>query len=112
MKKLLLILALAFGCAVAHADSTTAIPAGKQVTLTVSAAGTTPFTYQWSKDGVAIAGATSAAYVIPSAATSHAGVYTVVVKNAYGTTASDKATINVGSAPQTVTITVTVAISP
>ena len=34
--------------------------------LTVTANGLTPFTYQWYRDGVAIAGATDSSYTIPA----------------------------------------------
>src|SRR5207344_778822 len=73
---------------VAHAASQTA-QVGGTVTFSVSSGGSAPFTYQWRKDGVNIAGATAASYAISSAKTTDAGVYTVLVANAAGSTVSD-----------------------
>ena len=58
---------------------------GERVTLTVAAAGTSPFTYQWSKNRTAIAGATSATYTISSMSLADVGGYTVTVTNSAGT---------------------------
>jgi hypothetical protein len=66
---------------------------GRPFTLTVSADGTTP-SYQWSKDGVEIPGATAAQYTAPSDATS-GGVYTVRVFNTAGSVTSAGATVSV-----------------
>src|SRR5262245_37428938 len=38
------------------------ISAGQSATLSVGVSGTSPFTYQWRRDGVNIAGATGASY--------------------------------------------------
>ncbi|HRE80569.1 MAG TPA: immunoglobulin domain-containing protein, partial [Opitutaceae bacterium] len=65
------------------------------VTLSVSVQGTAPFTYQWKKDSVAIAGATTASYTIASAQLTHAGVYTVSVSNPGGTAQSAPAVLTV-----------------
>ena len=45
--------------------------------MSVEANGTTPFTYEWSKDFVVIPGATAAQYEIASADLLDAGVYSV-----------------------------------
>lgn len=49
--------------------------------FTVTATGSGILTYQWRKDTVAIPGATSAAYSIPSVAAGNAGSYTCVIGN-------------------------------
>ena len=57
-------------------------------TFTVAAAGT-DVTYQWKKNGVAIAGATSASYQSPAVTFADNGAqYTVVVSNAAGSVTS------------------------
>ena len=98
--------------------------AGGSVTLSVTASGTQPFTYQWRQDGTPVAGATSATYSIPSVGINQAGSYTVVVTNAGGSTTSSatllavvptgtlaaQATVGTGyvaGAPLTVTQTLT-----
>src|SRR5439155_36850 len=55
---------------------------GQSVNLSVSASGAGPFSYQWSKDGVEIGGATAATYTLGSVSTNDAGTYCVVVTGA------------------------------
>ena len=58
---------------------------GGTATFTVAAAGATPLTYQWSKGGVPIAGATSATYTTSAvAATDDGAMYSVRVSNSAG----------------------------
>jgi hypothetical protein len=64
--------------AITGALSNQAVCAGTNATFTVTATGT-GITYQWKKDGVIIAGATSNTYTISAAAAANAGVYRVVV---------------------------------
>jgi hypothetical protein len=64
------------------------------VTLSVSAAGTSP-TYQWYLNGTAISGATTASYTITNAVASNAGSYTVVITNSAGTVTSNAAVVSV-----------------
>ena len=64
---------------------------GASKTMTVSATGTAPLSYQWRRDGVAIAGATTASFTISNAQITSAGVYDVLVSNVVGSVASDKA---------------------
>ena len=51
------------------------------ISFTVAAIAQHPFTYQWQKDGVAIADATNATLVITSVEPSQAGLYTVALSN-------------------------------
>lgn len=60
--------------------ATQAVCAGSAATFTVAATGGC-LNYQWRKDGVAIAGATSASYTIPVATAANAGSYDVVISN-------------------------------
>ena len=82
------------------------ILAGGSTTFSVGATGSAPLAYQWSRNGTAIAGATTAALTLTGVQTSQAGVYTVTVGNAAGTVTSAPATLVVGSAPVAPIITV------
>ncbi len=66
---------------------------GGSLTLSVSASGTAPLTYQWKNGGTDIAGATSSSYAIVNAGTSDAGLYTVEVKNSVGSATSVQAAV-------------------
>ena len=64
-----------------------AVNVWQSASFTVTATGY-PLNYQWRKDGVDIAGATSATYSLPFAQTNQAGSYTVVVSNSVGSVTS------------------------
>ena len=69
---------------------------GESVTFSVSASGTPAPTYQWQRNGAAIAGATAASYVLPNVALSDNGaVFRVVVSNTAGSVTSAEATLTV-----------------
>ncbi|MEY2878427.1 MAG: hypothetical protein RLZZ15_807, partial [Verrucomicrobiota bacterium] len=74
-------------------SQTTAV--SQRVTLTVTATGNPAPTYQWFKNGVAIANATAASFTIDRVALTDAGNYTVAVTNSQGTVNSAAATLNV-----------------
>jgi hypothetical protein len=83
---------------------------GANVTLSVVASGSPTPTYQWKKDGAAIASATGASLALSNVQTSNAGTYTVVATNSAGAATSTGAVLAVNAAPGTdVTPTVTVA---
>ncbi|MEP7372781.1 MAG: PQQ-dependent sugar dehydrogenase [Chitinophagaceae bacterium] len=73
--------------------------AGNAATFSVTASGTEPLSYQWTKDGSDINGATSAAYSIASVTVASAGIYSVVVSNSNGRVTSNNATLTVTSLP-------------
>ena len=76
------------------------VVAGAAATFSVTATGTAPFSYQWRKDGTNLAVATSASYSIANAQTNHAGGYTVVVSNDFGSiTSSPPAVLTVNLSP-------------
>lgn len=84
------------------APSITSQPADTSVTLgqsamfSVTAAGSPPLTYQWEKNGAAIAGAASASYTTPATAAADSGsMYLVVVTNSAGTVSSNSAVLTV-----------------
>ncbi|HVZ64633.1 MAG TPA: PQQ-binding-like beta-propeller repeat protein [Opitutaceae bacterium] len=77
-------------------QSLNALP-GASFTLTVTATGPGAVTYQWYKNGAAIAGATGASYTVASATTADAGTYTVVVTSSGGAVTSSAAVVTVGT---------------
>jgi hypothetical protein len=83
------------------------VAVGGATSFSVTATGSVPLAYQWRKDGVALAGATSSRLDLVSVMTSSAGNYSVVVSNAAGSAESLAATLTVnpatGSAPQITT---------
>lgn len=64
------------------------ISPGQTATFSVTAAGTPPLSYQWSKDGTNVPGATQSTLVISNAQFSDTGNYDVTVSNAYGVSGS------------------------
>ena len=58
-------------------------------------------TYQWKKNGVDIAGATSDTLELTDARLTDAGLYSVIVSNPYGTVASSEAVLTVAPPPIT-----------
>jgi hypothetical protein len=75
------------------------VTAGQTATFTVTAAGTTPLSYQWQKGSTQISGATSASYTTAATTTADSGSqFSVVVSNAVGTMTSNAATLTVNAA--------------
>jgi hypothetical protein len=72
--------------------------AGSAASFSVAATGS-GLTYQWQKDGAAIAGATATNYHIPSAVTSNAGNYQVVVTGTCGIATSQSVALTVNATP-------------
>ncbi len=68
---------------------------GSEVTFSVAANGTSPLSYQWFKNGDAIAAATNSVLAIGAVQVSDAGSYAVMVANAAGTTSSSSAALAV-----------------
>jgi hypothetical protein len=81
--------------------STQTVNPGQTATFTVVASGAAPLTYQWMRNGRAIAGATSPAYTTPAAAVGDNGAgFSVTIANAAGQTASATAALTVNPAAQ------------
>lgn len=76
----------------------TLLPGGI-VTLSVSPNGSPPLTYQWSRNGAAISGATAAAFTLSPIQSADAGSYVVKVISPAGTVTSNSATIAVAVTP-------------
>ena len=81
---------------------------GAPLTLTVAASGTPAPTFQWKKNGVTIAGATSSTYSVGNVAGSDTANYSVVVSNSVSTVTSTIAAVAVLS-PTLATTAVTPA---
>jgi hypothetical protein len=82
------------------------ITAGQTATFSVAANGTSPLSYQWQKNAVDIAGATSANYTTPATTTADSGEqFRVVVSNAAGTATSNSAMLAVSTVAGAPTIT-------
>jgi Immunoglobulin I-set domain len=79
----------------AQVGDTLTVNVGQQMAFSATAEGTPPFTWQWSKNGVAIAGATNATYTIVSAATTDSGTYRAKATNSAGNADSNALVINV-----------------
>ena len=77
------------------------VTVGQTATFSVTASGTAPLTYQWSKGGTVISGATASNYTTPGTTISDNGAqFTVVVSNSAGSATSNAATLTVNSASQ------------
>lgn len=96
------------------ADTTLTANSGQQVTFTVTVAPTNvsqPLTYVWKRDALVVPGNNQPTLTIPVVTLGDAGVYTVTVSNAVGSTLSDRATLIVNPPlvpPTTATITGTI----
>ncbi len=85
----------------AHPQSVT-VSEESQITLAVTAEGSSPLSYQWYKAGTVLVGRTAASLVIADASSTDAGTYTVRVSNSFGFVESNPATVIVqppGTAP-------------
>jgi len=72
------------------------IATGQNASFSVAATGTAPLTFQWSKNGAAISGATSSTYTTPAAVIADNGaLFTVAVTNSAGSATSNAATLSV-----------------
>jgi hypothetical protein len=84
------------------ADQTVAV--GAKAVFTVQASGTAPLTYQWSKNGAAISGATASSYTTPATVIGDNGTaFSVQVTNSAGNMASNSATLTVNNVAPTIT---------
>jgi len=111
-----LMLALPFGCAsgsygpaivapsIATQPSNLTVAAGATASFGVTTAGSGPMTFQWLKNGVAIANATSAGYTTPAISLADTGAkYSVQVANRAGSVTSEEATVTVTAPPSILT---------
>jgi hypothetical protein len=72
------------------------VSVGQSATFVVLANGTAPFTYQWLRNGTAIAGATAASYQTPATTLADTGTkFSVRITNTKGEIVSSEATLTV-----------------
>ena len=71
------------------------VQAGGTASFNATATGTAPLIYQWTVNGLGIAGATNATLTITNVQSSQAGNYALSVTNAYGSTVSSNAALTV-----------------
>lgn len=64
---------------------------GQNVLFTVNATGSSPFVYQWKKDGTNIPAANQEQFLLKSAQTIDAGVYSVLISNSASSVTSENA---------------------
>jgi hypothetical protein len=75
------------------------ITAGQTATFSVAASGTSPMTYQWTKNSIVISGATSSSYTTPAETTADTNAqFSVTVTNSVGSATSNPATLTVSAA--------------
>jgi hypothetical protein len=80
------------------------VNSGQTATFSVSATGTAPLSYQWQKNQVNIAGATSSSYTTPATTAADNGAnFQVVVTNLVSSITSSAATLTVNSPPSITT---------
>jgi hypothetical protein len=76
---------------------------GSTISLSVTADGSTPVSYQWKKNGANLVGANSPNLIIASCGSVDAGTYLCEVTNGFGTSTSASALVAVNTAPVLVT---------
>ncbi|MDE2348492.1 MAG: hypothetical protein KGL92_08310, partial [Gammaproteobacteria bacterium] len=78
------------------------VSVGSAATFMVSATGTAPLSYQWSRNGTAISGATAATYTTPATVqTDNGASFTVHIANSAGAVTSNAASLTVTTAAPT-----------
>ncbi|MFZ5603430.1 MAG: immunoglobulin domain-containing protein [Pseudomonadota bacterium] len=75
--------------------------AGTSASLSVTATGTAPLSYQWYYNGTAISGATTSTLKFASATVNNSGKYYCVVKNPGSSATSTTASLSISSAAKT-----------
>jgi pectate lyase/pectin methylesterase-like acyl-CoA thioesterase len=77
---------------------------GNSVVLTAAASGSAPLIFQWSKNGLPIAGATGATLTLSNVRVADSGSYAFTATNPAGSVTSDVVTVLVNLAPPVITI--------
>jgi hypothetical protein len=84
--------------AIATQPASQTVIAGNTASFTVAATGTAPLAYQWSKNGIAISGATSSSYTTLAETTAdNNSQFTVAVSNTAGIASSNAAILTVNA---------------
>jgi beta-glucanase (GH16 family) len=77
--------------------ASTRVTVGANAEFAVTASGAGSLTYQWRRNGANVSGATSPTLTLANVQPANAGVYTVAVTNAHGTTVSAGAILGIDS---------------
>ena len=80
-----------------RAPSAVSVEAGASVTLDVEMGGSSPFSYQWIRDGVAVAGATQSSYSLAASLADDNARIAVQVTNAAGSVTSSAVPVRVSA---------------
>ena len=89
------------GPAITTQPSAASVTTGSTATFTVVATGTAPLSYQWTKNGTAISGATGSSHTTPATTRAdNLALFAVAVSNVAATVTSATATLTVTPAPQ------------
>jgi len=75
------------------------VAAGSSVTFQVTAAGSSPLTYQWLFNGTNAAGSNTNQLTLANLQTNQAGSYSIVITNAAGAVTSSPAILTIGTPP-------------
>ncbi|MBM3842780.1 MAG: hypothetical protein FJ397_05870, partial [Verrucomicrobia bacterium] len=86
--------------AIATQPQAAVVDLGGTLALSVSATGTEPLAYQWSRNGAALSGAVGATLTLSGVQASAAGTYTVQVTNSVGSVTSVPANVVVTTLPE------------
>ncbi len=70
---------------------------GKTLTVPALVSGTPPLYYQWKHEGTNVPGQNDTTLILPSATFANAGIYQLIVTNAYGQTNTTQAQVTVGA---------------
>jgi hypothetical protein len=68
---------------------------GHEASMAVGASGWPALVYQWQQNGVNVAGATNAVFILSNALAADAGIYAVAITNVYGSVMSSPAQLTV-----------------
>lgn len=85
---------------------------GANATFTANATSNVPITYQWQKDGTAIAGATTTTLIVNNVQTANLGNYTLVATNMAGSTTSNVGALSFFPPPNFLTHPASLIVSP
>lgn len=81
--------------AIASQPRSVRVPPGVTVVFSVAATSAAPLSYQWSRNGAPVAGATASSLTIPAVEAPQGGAYVVEISHATGSTRSAVATLEV-----------------
>ena len=84
---------------IVHQPASQTAPAGASATFSVTAQGSAPLAYQWSRTGVPVTGATNSSLTLSNVSYAEAGSFSVTITNAAGQTTSAPATLAVLPVP-------------